>query len=261
MIKFFRKIRQNLLSEGKTGKYMKYALGEIILVVIGILIALQINNWNEVKKNSKKEFYLLKQLRKEFKKDSSKMATQALLTSFKVRDGKMIKSFLEGKTKMNSDSLVSFLFYSGKALLFQSHTPTYDEIISSGNLSLITSEDLKTKISNYKSNISSTNSFLFTEAYGHKEKYNVYLYKYFDAEIMTYLWRNGNRTNRIISNEALENFNIDIAGFKDDSNSIYYVSTLIGVDSELNFQYTQRLNFRIYEILEELNKELEKFDR
>ena len=47
MIKFFRKIRQNLLSEGKSGKYLKYAIGEILLVVIGILIALQINNWNE----------------------------------------------------------------------------------------------------------------------------------------------------------------------------------------------------------------------
>jgi len=46
MIKYFRKIRQNLLSEGKTGKYLKYAIGEIVLVVIGILIALQINNWN-----------------------------------------------------------------------------------------------------------------------------------------------------------------------------------------------------------------------
>ncbi len=47
MIKFFRKIRQNLLMENKTSKYFKYAIGEIILVVIGILIALQINNWNE----------------------------------------------------------------------------------------------------------------------------------------------------------------------------------------------------------------------
>lgn len=47
MIKLFRKIRQNLLSEGNNGKYLKYAVGEIILVVIGILIALQINNWNQ----------------------------------------------------------------------------------------------------------------------------------------------------------------------------------------------------------------------
>jgi Family of unknown function (DUF6090) len=54
MIKFFRKIRQNLLMENKTGKYFKYAIGEIILVVIGILIALQINNWNENRKNHKK---------------------------------------------------------------------------------------------------------------------------------------------------------------------------------------------------------------
>lgn len=50
MIKILRKIRQNLLSEGKTIKYFKYAIGEIVLVVIGILIALQINNWNEKRK-------------------------------------------------------------------------------------------------------------------------------------------------------------------------------------------------------------------
>ncbi|QCX37908.1 hypothetical protein FF125_05465 [Aureibaculum algae] len=60
MIKFFRRIRQNLLKENKTGKYFKYAIGEIILVVIGILIALSINNWNEDRQatNLAKENYL-----------------------------------------------------------------------------------------------------------------------------------------------------------------------------------------------------------
>jgi len=60
MIKFFRKIRQNLLMENKTGKYFKYAFGEIVLVVIGILIALQLNNWNEnqKKRNFAKELIL-----------------------------------------------------------------------------------------------------------------------------------------------------------------------------------------------------------
>lgn len=50
MIKFFRKIRRNFLLEGKTGKYLKYAMGEIILVVIGILIAVGITNWNKNRK-------------------------------------------------------------------------------------------------------------------------------------------------------------------------------------------------------------------
>ncbi|NNL82776.1 MAG: hypothetical protein HKP28_05265, partial [Winogradskyella sp.] len=55
MIKFIRQIRYNLISENKTGKYFKYAIGEIILVVIGILIALQINNWNIENSNSAQE--------------------------------------------------------------------------------------------------------------------------------------------------------------------------------------------------------------
>ena len=62
MIKFFRRIRYNLMSENKTSKYFKYAIGEIILVVIGILIALQINNWNEDRKEQEKETEVLNQL-------------------------------------------------------------------------------------------------------------------------------------------------------------------------------------------------------
>jgi len=62
MIKFFRKIRYDLMEKNKTGKYLKYAIGEIILVVIGILIALQINNWNEKRKNILNESQLVKNI-------------------------------------------------------------------------------------------------------------------------------------------------------------------------------------------------------
>jgi len=62
MIKFFRHIRQNLIMKNKTGKYLKYAIGEIILVVIGILIALSINNWNEFNKERKLEQKVLTEL-------------------------------------------------------------------------------------------------------------------------------------------------------------------------------------------------------
>jgi hypothetical protein len=64
MINFFRKIRHNLLNENKTGKYIKYAVGEILLVVIGILIALQINNWNEDRKTRAFEKEMLNDIQK-----------------------------------------------------------------------------------------------------------------------------------------------------------------------------------------------------
>jgi tetratricopeptide (TPR) repeat protein len=73
MLKFFRKIRQNLLMENKTGKYFKYAIGEIVLVVIGILIALQINNWNGNRKNDTivKNYY--NQILKDLAKDNDRI--------------------------------------------------------------------------------------------------------------------------------------------------------------------------------------------
>ena len=70
MIKFFRQIRFKLMETGKTTKYFKYAIGEIILVVIGILIALQINNWNENRKAKTNEIVLVKQLLEDAKIDS-----------------------------------------------------------------------------------------------------------------------------------------------------------------------------------------------
>ena len=62
MIKFFRKIRYNLMEQNKTGKYFKYAIGEIVLVMIGILLALQVNNWNEARKNRLLELIYLENI-------------------------------------------------------------------------------------------------------------------------------------------------------------------------------------------------------
>ncbi|TFV93633.1 hypothetical protein E4S40_15430 [Algoriphagus kandeliae] len=69
MISFFRKIRQKLLSQKRITRYLIYALGEILLVVIGILIALSINNWNEDRKNKIKERELLNELTKDLRED------------------------------------------------------------------------------------------------------------------------------------------------------------------------------------------------
>jgi hypothetical protein len=75
MIKFFRKIRHQLLTKNKFSKYLLYAIGEIVLVVIGILIALQINNWNTSKIESKNEEIYLYLLSGDLKKDTTQISS------------------------------------------------------------------------------------------------------------------------------------------------------------------------------------------
>lgn len=70
MIKFFRKIRYDLMEKNKTGKYIKYAIGEIVLVVVGILIALQINNWNENRKEKRNLNQVYRQIQKDLQTDT-----------------------------------------------------------------------------------------------------------------------------------------------------------------------------------------------
>lgn len=70
MIKLFRNIRQKLLTEGKTSNYLKYAIGEILLVMIGILLALQVSIWNENRKSHLNEVKLMNQLLEDAKADS-----------------------------------------------------------------------------------------------------------------------------------------------------------------------------------------------
>ena len=94
MIKFFRKIRQNLLVENKTGKYFKYAIGEIVLVVIGILIALQINNWNEMRKLRRAEKEILNVLQ---------LSTSINLKELETNQ-KRVTRFI-----VNTDSILSLL--------------------------------------------------------------------------------------------------------------------------------------------------------
>ena len=166
MIKFFRKIRQNLLSEGKNGNYLKYAIGEIVLVVIGILIALQINNWNQGRVNKKNENEYLTEIIKEIEANIS-------LTNYYINDRLPLK--IEGLTNAknyceNKEQVQDTLAFLKKismgglmstGISFLS-TRTYDELLSTGNFQLITNDSLKMAVKNYywklKSDIENINS-------------------------------------------------------------------------------------------------------
>jgi hypothetical protein len=95
MIKLFRNIRQKLVAEGKTTTYIKYAIGEIVLVVIGILIALQINNWNEDRKLKLQEVSILKDIQTDLKASLLEIDRNIDGNEKTVYDTRMIAKYLE----------------------------------------------------------------------------------------------------------------------------------------------------------------------
>ncbi len=108
MIKLFRKIRQNLLSEGKTGKYLKYAIGEIVLVVIGIVIALQLNNWNESRKNEEEFKAVLQQIFTIIDQDSENIKLIRYQLSEQIE---IIDNIVQHPEGIDKELLPHLLFY------------------------------------------------------------------------------------------------------------------------------------------------------
>jgi len=141
MIKFFRKIRYDLLSENKAGKYLKYAVGEILLVVIGILIALQINNWNTARKNNalKKTYYL--QMLQDFEKDRIRLTeSKQKIDSFFVRLETYKEIFEKPDISLwgaTTEMGKVFSTEEVKAWNFESNTNTINTLLNTGDIKLI----------------------------------------------------------------------------------------------------------------------------
>lgn len=144
MIKFFRKIRKNLLNEGKTTRYFKYAIGEIILVVIGILIALQINNWNEQRKERRVEINILNEIYDNLNVDRTNLQFKIDETnSFKLANLKVLEH-LENKTPLN-DSLHFYYTRLNAYGSFRAVTAGYENLKSKG-VDLIQNDLLRSSI-------------------------------------------------------------------------------------------------------------------
>lgn len=106
MNKFFRHLRHQFLKENNISKYLLYAIGEILLVVIGILIALQINNWNQNRINSIRESLLLREINIEFKFNKEELES-TVRTYLHIREqcNYLLKSLPVIRSEMNKDSL------------------------------------------------------------------------------------------------------------------------------------------------------------
>lgn len=149
MLKLFRRIRRKLLDEGKMRKYLVYAIGEISLVVIGILIALQVNTWNDVRKEREEEYLALKSLHEEFVESRElfgvyqrhhKEIFDGMKYLLEILDAKGVNERLVDSIYINLDKSA---MSSGK---FEPSRGIINSLINSGNINIISNEKLKSHL-------------------------------------------------------------------------------------------------------------------
>lgn len=141
MIKFFRKIRQNLLSEGKISTYLKYGFGEIILVVIGILIAVQINNWNIKQQNEQKEILYLTRLTTNLGSDKKLYQSIMSKDSLLINKLKEVQNDLPNYIQTINQPVEDFDFLIA-GYKFSANKTVINNLISSGQIELLRSNYL-----------------------------------------------------------------------------------------------------------------------
>jgi hypothetical protein len=148
MFKFFRKIRYELLEKNKISKYFKYAIGEIILVVIGILIALQINNWNEGRKEKMAELNILQDIKESISTDIEQLKSRLELTKSDIQSANIILEHIENKLPCHDTLNQHFVILTSTAdKAFTPQISAY-KVLESKGVDLISNEQLKKDILN-----------------------------------------------------------------------------------------------------------------
>ncbi len=159
MIKFFRNIRKTLLNEGKSINYFKYAIGEIVLVVIGILIALSINNWNEQQKIKKEESAILESLYENL--ILAKQQSEQLISNERDLINTLLRVLGINSTSFPLDkSNITDVMFRSALWDFESDVPvinTFYNLKNTGKLDLIKDSSLKDKFANLELNLDKLN--------------------------------------------------------------------------------------------------------
>lgn len=183
MLKIFRRIRQKLIDEGNPKKYLIYALGEIFLVVIGILLALQINTWNSNNNDRKSERDYLSQLRSELKEDIENLETekkklQAQLPA--INDLLIVLNQEKIDSSTFNKSVTGYINACWYSMAFSSNSATFEELKSSGKLGLIKDKLLRNQIVGIYNDLNNLEN-VFTEVneFGRSQVIDLALFKGF----------------------------------------------------------------------------------
>jgi hypothetical protein len=155
MIKFFRRIRQQLLTENNFNKYLIYSIGEIVLVVIGILIALAINNSNQNRVTEEKEQIYLIGLKNEFQTSKLKLSELIKVNGRNFEGAKEILAYMAAKNQPPSEEHFSELLIGAFSsdISFNPNNSLLNEMINSGSLKDISNTELRKNLTNWISTI------------------------------------------------------------------------------------------------------------
>lgn len=142
MIQFFRKIRKELLTENKISKYLFYAIGEIVLVVIGILIALQINNWNNnrIKKNAENQYY--QNIKRQITEDKQEIIGNINYNNVDLNKLKYGVQIIEENDRSKTDSLGYIAMNLVRYSDFNRQSNIYETMVNSGEIKLLKNPDI-----------------------------------------------------------------------------------------------------------------------
>lgn len=144
MLTLFRKIRKQLATDNKFRQYTRYAIGEIVLVVVGILIALQINTWNQKRISNLEEKAILNNIHVEFSKNKNELVQILKETQKCIATNKELINLFgqreEDLLQINTDSLI---FYSFEQVKFTPSENAIHDLIQSGKMRSLNNENLK----------------------------------------------------------------------------------------------------------------------
>ena len=165
MIKIFRRIRQNRIKENKVTDYLKYTIGEIILVVIGILIALQVNNLNEQRKEHIQEKIYLKRFEVELSTNLENILTAISLNNSRIHRTEFLLRTIDNPqlAQDSSSYFIKSIEHAGYTNIPLISDNAFEELKSSGNLSLIRNEALRVALQKYYSWTSAEGQYNFLQ--------------------------------------------------------------------------------------------------
>ncbi len=162
MLKFFRTIRKKLIDEGNVRKYLLYAIGEILLVVIGILIALQVNNWNEERKDKDKSYSYLIRLNEDIDLILTDVDNSLKGAERKLKNSIIVQEALEAKhlALSNQKNFDLYLEEYHHFYITIQDARTYNEMMSVGDIKLIENQWIRnafSSLANYREFIMDVN--------------------------------------------------------------------------------------------------------